>query len=175
MKEQLKKKDKYKKVNEFYVAEDGEVLDVTNYRKGWRKGNVTTTGYLSIGYNNLVHRLVALAFIPNPCNKPHVNHIDNNPLNNEVSNLEWCTPAENIAHSKLQGRQQHLKELNKDYCSNEVHQYTKAKVYIGTYASSMEAERQTGVSNGNIASVLNGNRQTAGGFKWLRNKITNGR
>lgn len=52
----------------------------------------------------LVHRLVAMAFIPNPQDKEFINHIDNNGEHNWVSNLEWVTHSENMIHSQKQGR-----------------------------------------------------------------------
>ena len=60
------------------------------------------------------HRLVAEAFIPNPKNKPCVNHIDCNTSNNNISNLEWVTYSENQLHANKMNRREHANKLSSD-------------------------------------------------------------
>lgn len=85
----------------YFVTEDGKVFGV---RKHELKLNANSSGYLTIRSNKLnksfsVHRMIAECYIPNTDNKPHVNHIDGNRLNNHISNLEWVTRSENMKHS----------------------------------------------------------------------------
>ena len=86
-----------------------------------------------------VHRLVALTFLPNPDNKPHVNHIDNNGKNNHVSNLEWCTHIENMQHSASQNRQHLPHHLGGKATGELQHQKSlvEGKACIGTTKGSL--------------------------------------
>lgn len=63
--------------------------------------------------NFYVHRLVAQAFIPNPKNKPQINHIDGDPSNNSIENLEWVTAKENVVHAYNTGLARTLETSNK--------------------------------------------------------------
>lgn len=69
-----------------------KVLKPTADNKGYKRINITN------GKKVTVHRLVAETFIPNPKNLPQVNHIDSNPRNNNVTNLEWTDHTGNMLH-----------------------------------------------------------------------------
>lgn len=107
----------------FIVEKNGKIK-----RKGQKilKQSFTSTGYLMVNLRGKyfkVHRLVALAFLPNPENKPQINHIDGNPLNNRLENLEWATPKENIEHAINTGLIIRPKDLLNE--SDVVSAYTK--------------------------------------------------
>lgn len=105
-----------------------------------------------------VSRLVAMAFIPNPENKPQVNHKDGNKLNNNVDNLEWVTQIENQYHAWGNG-------LNKNK-PKAVNQYDLNNNFIREWESAREIERQTKIQRSNIACCCRGTRKTAGGYIW---------
>ena len=95
----------------YIVCSDGKIFSP---RGRQLSKNTKQSGYIRVYINGkprLLHRLIAEAFIPNPDNKPEVNHIDGNKHNNDISNLEWCTHHENMSHAWNTG-------LIKPYCKH---------------------------------------------------------
>lgn len=97
-----------------------------------------------------VHRLVADAFVDNPCGYDMVNHIDRNTLNNYADNLEWCT-----------------QQYNNEYSHNKrVQQFDKSGKLIAEYENTVAASGVTGILRTAINNALNMRAKTAGGFVW---------
>lgn len=107
-----------------------------------------------------VHRLVAMAFLPNPDNLPEVNHKDENPLNNRVDNLEWCTSDYNRHYGTRAERASQklwVPVIGIDKDGNEYH-----------FASIKEAEEKTRANKNHISKCCLGayGYRTAGGYRW---------
>lgn len=92
----------------YEVTDDGEIYKIVNEQRVLAKTYGTSRGYRyrTFAYTEnkkqkhmYVHRAIALGLIPNPNNYPQINHIDGNPRNNSVSNLEWCTGSQNVQHA----------------------------------------------------------------------------
>ena len=82
---------------QIYSYRSNKFLQPSKNKRGYLHVTFTRDGKR---YDYRVQRLVAMTFLENPKNKPQVNHIDGNKLNNYLSNLEWVTPEENIQHAK---------------------------------------------------------------------------
>lgn len=128
--------------------------------------------YVNLWKNNKrkfvgIHRLVALAFIPNPLGLKQVNHKDENKSNNNVSNLEWCdakyninygTTRQKISEGVIRNNGFAVPIIQKDIYGNQ----------IATFRSAAEAERATGICASSIRKVCKKRPwfKTAGGFYW---------
>lgn len=128
-------------------------------------------GYLRVDLlcrKKSIHRLVAEAFIPNPENKPEVNHL-NGKTDNRVASLEWATTSENIQHAWNNG----LKEKRfgaKNHKSKKTLQYDSQGNFIKQWESMNEASKQLNIDRPSISNCCLGKRKTAGGFIWKYKK-----
>lgn len=118
-----------------------------------------------------IHRLTANAFLPNLENKPFINHLDCNPLNNSIDNLEWCTPQENTDYMAKLGRNKRTEIWNnRRNKSNE--KYKKPVVRIDkktgeiTRYEFLNQVINDGFRAGDICKCCKGQRKSAGGYYW---------
>lgn len=157
-----RKKIKYKDdVTNYYITITGQIWS----RKNKKYLRLSKNAYLqaTLTHNGkqfcvLPHRLVAKGFIPNPKSLPLVNHKDGNKHNNNVENLEWCTPGENNKHAYKTG-------LNKPY-KRAVVQFSMKEIKITEYESIISASKATKIHKKNIWKVCNGKAKYCSGFKW---------
>jgi hypothetical protein len=94
---------------QYLITSTGRIFSKNYHREGYMaelKPYIDKRGYerIAISINRktkffLVHRLVAITFIPNPLNLPYINHINSNPADNRVENLEWCDQKYNLIHA----------------------------------------------------------------------------
>jgi predicted esterase YcpF (UPF0227 family) len=135
----------------------GRVLKSKMSNKGYVKYGVSVSGkYKDV----FAHRAVAEAFIPNPDNKPQVNHKDGNKQNNDYTNLEWSTSSENIVHAYENNL------MNSSHCVKAVIQLSKNGEEVHTYGSIEEAAASIGGSPSHINACCRGRRNTHRGYRW---------
>lgn len=162
---------------DYYVSKRGFVLSCKNNKKRILKPD-NSKGYLRVVLSKngktkrfMIHRLVAQSFIRNSENKPEVNHIDGNKLNNQLNNLEWVTRSENEIHNfRILKRKVNKPWLGKTGVNNPssklVIQMDLDGNIIKKFGSAMEAARKLNKSNSHISSACRGVYETAYGYKW---------
>lgn len=150
----------------YYITDTGQVW--SDHKQDFKSFKYVN-GYASVilyknnhGYNFLVHRLVATAFIPNPNNYPQVNHKNENRLDNRVENLEWVTPQMNINY----GSRAEKYSLNRSQPVLQIDKTTNQ--IIREWPGVRFAARALNIRSTNIYSCCNHKPHylTAGGFKW---------
>ncbi len=150
--------DDGKKYSNYKINCDGEIINISRNNNKLKPNNVTDYSSVTLYSDDnirkkfLIHRLVAITFIPNPNNYDIVHHIDENKLNNNIKNLQWCNHLQNITYS-------YGKKINQiDIETNKI---------IKTFDSISSACKELNKNNkGDISSVCEGKRITAFGFKW---------
>ena len=159
----------------YQVSNFGNIRNSTT--KLLRKSIPNWANYHRIGLNkkgkykiHSVHRLVAIAFIPNPNNYPESNHIDHNRQNNNVGNLEWCTRSYNASHSFTRpDRKKARAWLGKKgkLHPNSLPIVQKLNgVVIGSFDGLSDAARKLGIRDTGIGKVCRGERKSYKGYQW---------
>jgi len=147
----------------YKISADGRVFSVQRKiimklqkNAGYHRVGLTVDG---VEHKVEVHRLVALAYLPNPDNLPKVNHKDNDGYNNDMTNLEWITQKGNAQHAIDNGFNPSKRAVN---------QYTKSGKFVATHNSMKEAATTVGVKYDVISRVCRGagRNKTAGGYVW---------
>lgn len=154
----------------------GKTIKNTLHRDGYLKCTLSNNGQKETFQ---IHRLKAIAHIPNPENKPQVNHRDGIKSNNGYhtdgkDNLEWCTDSENMIHAYGTGliSPPYKGKFGKHHnTSKPVFQLTVNGIYIDEFDGQSEASRATGIKSNGISAACRGVRKTAGGFKWKYKNI----
>lgn len=113
---------------------------------------------LGVRRRTYVHRLVAEAFLPNPENKPVVNHMNSDPRDNRVENLEWATYSENLLHGWRENPKPH-------YMDRPVICHTGGEI-IKEYPSAVKAANEMNVSASSIRSAIR-RKGTCRGYSWV--------
>lgn len=123
------------------------------------------------GKRFLIHRLVAIAFIPNQDDKPQVNHRDGNKQNNNVNNLEWVTSKENNIHAHRAGLNKgsfgmlgKKGKLNKR--AKIINQYDLDGNFIKSWHGYYEIQRELNINISNIVACCKKRRKKAKGYIW---------
>lgn len=141
----------------YLIYDDGRIYSKT--RKKFMTYKIMKDGYVRMEmYKDKkprmfnVHRMVAEVFIPNPENKPFVNHKDGNKQNNNVDNLEWVTQKENIEHAFRTGLSHH-QEKNTGVLCKKINQYDSNMNLIKQWPSIIEIYRSLGYYRYNISNA----------------------
>lgn len=146
----------------------GKLLKQASDNVGYKLVCLTKDGK-SKGYG--VHRLVALAFLPNPENLPEVNHKDETHDNNCVENLEWCTKSYNRNYGTYRERMSKSIKALGTRNNKSISAYDKTtKKFIKSYDSIQDAEKELKLSKGTISKALTGKTKTSAGFVWKYNR-----